>query len=154
MTAGQVNNLLHPYYKRPSQLFHWHYNKSVDQSLSFQTMEETLLIIFHPLITFYMELVMHHLKNGRAAHAWIISSGDVNDIENPSMNISGGPVDDSYPNFSSSKGELMGIAALSIIGQLLLKLHSSTACFSVTCNNQGIINKCFLISFNKLNRHH
>ena len=37
-------------------------------------------------------------KNGRAAHAWIISSGKVDDISNPLLNISGNGMVHGFPN--------------------------------------------------------
>jgi hypothetical protein len=47
------------------------------------------------------------LKNDRASHAWIISSGDPSDIDNPNNHISGsGLVHGYYPNLSSARGEL------------------------------------------------
>lgn len=77
------------------------------------------------------------LKDNLATHAWILSSGAVTDIEDPMMNISGaGPVH-SLPYFlSSSRGELQGLAALSIIARLFMEFHADKFKISST----GIIN--------------
>lgn len=54
-------------------------------------------------------------NDGRAAHAWILSSGDVDDIENQIMNISGhGSVNGYSPYLSSSRGELTGITIVTV----------------------------------------
>jgi hypothetical protein len=64
------------------------------------------------------------LKHDHASHAWIISSGDPSNIENPNIHKSGsGPVHGYYPNLSSARGELQGITALTIIFKLTRLLH-------------------------------
>ncbi len=46
-------------------------------------------------------------KNNRSTHTWIISSGDIVNINDPEKNISGARVVDSYdPYLSSSQAEL------------------------------------------------
>ena len=49
------------------------------------------------------------LKHDRASHAWIISSGDCSDIENPNIHISGsGPVYGYYPNLPPHEANSRG----------------------------------------------
>jgi hypothetical protein len=53
----------------------------------------------------------------KATPAWVISSGDVSDLEIPNMTITGSGAVDGYPvHISSGRGELH--MALSIISQL------------------------------------
>jgi len=50
------------------------------------------------------------LKSQRSTHAWIISSGQIDDIMDPERNISGaGPVNGLSPYLSSSRAELTGL---------------------------------------------
>jgi hypothetical protein len=50
------------------------------------------------------------LKHGRDTHAWIISSGNADDITNPMLHISGsGPVNGLPQYLPSSRRELQGI---------------------------------------------
>jgi hypothetical protein len=52
------------------------------------------------------------LKQAKATHAWIVSSGDITDIEDPKFNISGsGPVHGLPSSLSSARAELQGITA-------------------------------------------
>jgi hypothetical protein len=83
------------------------------------------------------------VKDGRAAHAWIISSANINDISNCNMHITGsGPVDGLPPFISSSRAELTGITAIAIITRNFLEFRFYTACIHTYCDNQGIIKKC------------
>ena len=62
------------------------------------------------------------LKNGKSSHAWIISSGNIDDISNPYNRIYGsGPVHD---DLSSFRGELQGINAIMIIASILSEFSS------------------------------
>lgn len=63
-------------------------------------------------------------KKGRASHAWLLSSGNVNDITDDDLHISGqGPVDGYSLDMSSGSGEIHGITAMSIMFKLLLQFH-------------------------------
>jgi len=49
------------------------------------------------------------LKDDQASHAWIFSSGDIDDISDPLLHIRGsGPVHGYPPYLSSTRGELQG----------------------------------------------
>lgn len=79
------------------------------------------------------------LKDGTATHTWILSSGDVNDIENPLLNILGaGPIHGVLHFLSSSRGELQGITALTIITKLFLEYFSNKCKTLFMCDNMGI----------------
>jgi len=85
------------------------------------------------------------VKDGRAPRAWIISSGNINDISNCNMHITGSrPVDGLPPFISSSRAELTGITAIAIITRIFLEFHSYTACIHTYCDNQGVTKKCQL----------
>jgi len=49
------------------------------------------------------------LKYVRATHAWIISSGKVDDLNNPLLHISGGPAHRISHSLSLARGELQGV---------------------------------------------
>jgi len=94
------------------------------------------------------------VKDGWATHAWIISSRDINDINDGDMHIAGtGPVDGLLPYISFSRAKLTGITAISVITRLFLEYHLHSASIQTFCNNQGVIKKCQSISFGKLCRH-
>jgi len=94
------------------------------------------------------------LKDGKAFHAWIISSGEIDDIEDPLHYISGsGPIH-GIPHFlSSARGELQGITAVAIIANLLSEYHNKKLTISSTCDKTGVINRCSKGSFSSLRRH-
>jgi hypothetical protein len=75
--------------------------------------------------------------------AWIISSGKVDDIMTPILNISGAGAVHGMPKYlSSARGELQGITAISIILNLLSDYHHKRITTSSICGNIGVINKC------------
>lgn len=83
------------------------------------------------------------LKEGRKSHAWIISSGHVDDIMDPLLHIYGfRPVHGLPQYLSSSRGELQGITAVSVTVKLLMDFHSTSCKVKVVCNNTGMISKC------------
>ncbi len=91
------------------------------------------------------------LKSGRATHAWIISSGKVDDINNPLLHISGnGPVHGIYNSLSSARGELQGITAVSTISYMLSQYYNRPIKISSICDNVGVINKCTKGNFSSL----
>jgi hypothetical protein len=56
------------------------------------------------------------MEDGRASHALIVSSGEVDSISDPTFTIfESGPVDGYSPYLSSTRAELTGITAISII---------------------------------------
>jgi hypothetical protein len=92
-------------------------------------------------------------KNGRASHAWILSSGNIDDIVDPDCHISGsGPVHSTPQYLSSARGELQGITAISIISALFAKFHNQALKVSSICNNRGIISKCTEGTFSSLHQ--
>jgi hypothetical protein len=83
------------------------------------------------------------LKSQCSTHAWIISSGQVDDIMDSEQNISGaGPVDGLSPYLSSSRAELTGLNALVIIANLFMDFHHTKTTFPASCDHQGMIKKC------------
>jgi len=94
------------------------------------------------------------LKNNRAAHAWIISTGDINDITDPFMHISGsGPVDRLPQFLSLVRADLTGLTALTIILKLYREFYISRAKVNILCDNQGMLKKCEHIPFHRLRFH-
>jgi len=94
------------------------------------------------------------LKDGRATHAWILSSGNTNDIEDPDLHLSGwGPVDGRNHSMSTSHGELHGITALPLMAKLHLQFHSSTASVEAICDNINVISCCSTPFYHKLQCH-
>jgi hypothetical protein len=62
------------------------------------------------------------LKDQRGSHAWVISSGDVDDLSDPLLHIHGsGPVHGLSTYLSSSRGESQGITAIGIIVRLFME---------------------------------
>jgi ribonuclease HI len=95
------------------------------------------------------------VKNGNATYAWIISSGQVEDISTPNLNIEGHGIMDGFLNYISlTRAELTGLTAISIIFCLLSDFHSSSATLAVTCDNQGALSKLQTFSARKLHNHH
>jgi hypothetical protein len=91
------------------------------------------------------------LKHGRASHSWIISSGDVDDILDPMLHISGsGPVHGLPQYLLSSSGELQCITAVSLMAKLLMDYHSYNCKVRAICDNSGMISKCSRPSRNSL----
>ena len=85
------------------------------------------------------------LKDGNTSHAWVLSTGNIEDISNPLLHISGsGPVDGHPHDMSSSRGELQGQAALVTIANMFMDKHSiPNPSLHVTGDNQGIMNRCW-----------
>lgn len=87
--------------------------------------------------------------------AWILSSRKVEDILSPEMNISGQGIVDGIPTImSSTRAELTGLTALSIIFRLLIDFHTSNANLTMACDNQGALTKIQTFSTWKLRHHH
>jgi hypothetical protein len=65
------------------------------------------------------------LKHGNSSHAWILTTGELEHINDPLMTLSGGgPVDGYQADMSSTRGEIHGQTALAIMSQNLLKAHN------------------------------
>ena len=91
------------------------------------------------------------LKLNHATHAWILSSGDIQNIIDPLLNISGtGPVHGHLQYLSSSRGELQGVTALLIMASLLFDYFDCLYYLAAICYNKGILSKCKRGSFNSL----
>jgi len=90
-------------------------------------------------------------KAGKASHAWVLSSGSVDDLSNPLQNISRGGVVHGHPSLlSSGRGELQGILALSIVADIFEMHHESTAPVTLICDDKGVTNKCITLAINNL----
>lgn len=82
------------------------------------------------------------LKDGKAAHAWVISPGLPEHLLDPTLNIHGSrPVDGYTPDMSSTRAEIHGIMAATIIAHLFLKYHSITKQNKLTGDSQSAIKK-------------
>jgi len=93
------------------------------------------------------------LKDDRASHAWIFTSGDIDDISDPMLHVAGsGPVHGYPPYLSSSRGELQGITALAIVTKLFMDFHSFNTPVSVICDNQGVVSKCSTLQHHSLRK--
>jgi hypothetical protein len=80
------------------------------------------------------------LKDDRATHAWILSSGNIRDIENPLLHILGAGTVHGAPQYlSSSRGELQGMPALSIVMRLFMEFYSIKPKPTFICDNSGVI---------------
>jgi hypothetical protein len=78
------------------------------------------------------------VKSPSAAHAWILSSGAKTDLDNPLLHIAGtGPVDGYVPYLSSTRGELQGQTALTIITNLFLQHHNFQATLVMICDSKS-----------------
>jgi ribonuclease HI len=83
------------------------------------------------------------LKDGRATHAWDMSTGQSEHLEDPTMHIKEcGPVDGIPSALSSLRGELTGITAVLTISRLLLEFHSCRRHVKINCDNKGAIQRC------------
>jgi hypothetical protein len=92
---------------------------------------------------------------GKATHVWVISSGDVSDLETLNMTITGNGAMDGYSeHMSSGGGELHGIMALSIMSDILFNFHNFNGNMTAVCDNQGVIKKCDNPLPNNLWRYH
>jgi hypothetical protein len=81
--------------------------------------------------------------DGRATHAWILSSGKVSDLISDTLSIFGSGFVDGYaPHISSARGELHGVTALSIITDLLCQHAHLPGQLTAICDNQGVVQKC------------
>jgi hypothetical protein len=95
------------------------------------------------------------MKDRCASHAWIVSSGEVDSITDPTLTIfESGPVDRYSPYLSSTRAELTGITPISIIVRLFVEFHSYKPKIQITCDNKGIISKIPQISLCKFHAHH
>jgi hypothetical protein len=94
------------------------------------------------------------MKDRCASHAWIVSSGEVDSITDPTLTIFGlGPVDRYSLYLSSTRAELTGITAISIIVRLFVEFHSYKPKIQITCDNKGVISKIPHISLCKFHAH-
>jgi hypothetical protein len=83
------------------------------------------------------------IKHQSTTHACTLSSGKITDLLNPMKFISGqGPIDGCPSSISSTRGEIQGQTALTIMLDLLLLHHSSNTRISLICDNKGSIKHC------------
>jgi ribonuclease HI len=76
------------------------------------------------------------------------------DIEHPLLYIArSGPVDGLPQKLSSSRGELAGLTAITIIAHLLRGFYSSNTPVWMVCDNQSVLNKCNSLPLNWFWRH-
>jgi hypothetical protein len=95
------------------------------------------------------------LKDGTSGHTWILSTGNLNHINDPMMQITGsGPVDGYHADLSSARGEIQGQTALAIVTSTLLTAQQQP-CMKVTYHgdNKGTQNKCATAHSNRLRDH-
>jgi hypothetical protein len=82
------------------------------------------------------------LKDDRASHAWILSSGKIHDISTPLLHISGsGSVHGAPQYLSSSRGELQGLTALTIATKVFSNHFNSYPKSTFICDNTGVQRK-------------
>jgi hypothetical protein len=95
------------------------------------------------------------LKDGQGAHAWILSTGELDHVDDPLMHISGkGPVDGYQADMSSARGEIQGQVALAIMTKLLLHSQQSpTTKVIFHGDNIGVQRKCSTCTTRRLRDH-
>jgi hypothetical protein len=91
------------------------------------------------------------LKDDRASHAWILSSGKIHDISNPLLHISGsGSVHGAPQYLSSSRGEPQGLTALTIATKVFSNHFNTYPKSTFICDNTGVQRKISQSSFSSL----
>ncbi len=95
------------------------------------------------------------LHKDQCSHAWIICSGNIDDVNDPNMHISGeGIVDGPADYLSSTRGEAQGQAALAVMASIMLKANDSlNTPIKLVGDNKGVQTKTAKKGFYKL-RHH
>jgi hypothetical protein len=95
------------------------------------------------------------LKDDNCTHAWILSTGNPDDINDPLMSIQGrGAVDGAPTALSSARGELQGQTAMAIISQVLLQWHQRPSLPTILQgDNEGVQHTCSRHTRSRL-RHH
>jgi len=93
-------------------------------------------------------------QSTRGSHAWIISTGDISDITNSEMHVSGSDMVHGFPpKISAGRGKLQGLTAVSIITQMLLQFHCTNRKLDMICDDKGMTNRCMHTSFTSLCSH-
>jgi hypothetical protein len=95
------------------------------------------------------------LKDGNSSHAWILTTGELDHLSDPSMQLSGGgPVDGFKADQSSARGEIHGQTALALMAQTLLQAHGRQNMPTIFYgDNIGVQRKCRKMSPFKLRDH-
>jgi hypothetical protein len=95
------------------------------------------------------------LKDGQCSHAWILSMGEPDDINNINMSIHGhGAVDGDISTMSSTRGELHSQTAMAIMSNLFLSAHNDRSTRTVMYgDNKGVQQTCSNTQINKLKLH-
>jgi len=93
-------------------------------------------------------------KDRWATHSWVLSLGNITNLEDNNMNFHGsGPVDGHLAHLSSSRGKLAGLTAILIITQLLLNFYRTSTNVRILCDNKAMVHKCISLETNRLRRH-
>jgi hypothetical protein len=95
------------------------------------------------------------LKDGHSGHAWILSTGELNHINDPMMRIAGsGPVDGYHADLSSAQGDIHGQAARAIMTSTFLTAQQQPHMKAIFHgDNKGTQTKCATAYGNKLRDH-
>lgn len=95
------------------------------------------------------------LKDGNSSHAWILTTSELDHINDSNMRIYGsGTADGFRHDLSSARGEILGQTALVIMKQNLLKAHDHPDMPVIFYgDNTGVQRKCQTALLNKLRDH-
>ncbi len=95
------------------------------------------------------------LHKEQCSHAWLLCSGDINDINDPNMYLNGeGIVDRSKEYLSSTRGEAQGQATLAVMASLLLHANDSVHTpIKFVGDSKGVQTKTAETGFHKLQHH-
>jgi hypothetical protein len=95
------------------------------------------------------------LKDGQCSHAWIITTPNPDDIDEPHMSKQGWGMVDGYPRYlSSACGEIQGQTAATTLLNGITRTHNATnISIKLVGNNQGVQNKCHRQAGTKLRSH-
>jgi hypothetical protein len=95
------------------------------------------------------------ITDGEGTHAWILTTGEKEHIDDPYMKIEGcGPVDGDKQAMSSARGELQGQTALAIITETFLNDHDAgTTPVTFYTDNQGVQQCCNNPKIHRIGHH-
>ncbi len=83
------------------------------------------------------------LKDNNCTHAWVITTSNIEHLNDPDMHLSGyGAVDGIPQALSSARGELQGQTAALIMSKMVLEAHQSSLPIHMSGDNQGVQKKC------------
>lgn len=95
------------------------------------------------------------LCDNQCSHAWIICSGEPEDLSDPNMHVSGeGIVDGAREYLSSTRGELQGQAALTVMTSVLLQANDTLDTqIKLVGDNKGVQMKTSKAGYHKIHHH-